>query len=236
MRSLRELKDDGFAHTRLVECDGARWVHKRFRFRFVWGRPLAPLARAFMRHELSMCRRLEGVEGAAWRSRSLDGDSFLREWVDGVDLRAWCAAGRAVPDDFCDRLRETLDVLHARGIAYNDLAKLDNVVVTPAGRPVLIDYQVSVAAYAGRSRVRSALSRFFLPRLQREDDRQFYKLKARVRPDLASEEERRKSRDRGGLSRAHHAFRRVFHPVKRVFYPKGSNETFRGLGRRRPAR
>jgi hypothetical protein len=227
LRAVRELKDDGFAHTRVVEMDGKLWVHKRFRFRFFWGRPFAPLARAFMRHELNNCRRLEGVRGAAWRAMPCDNDAFLREWFEGSDLKARKRERRRVPDAFFDEFREALDQVHARGLAYNDLAKSDNVIITDSGHPVLIDFQISLRSYRGGSRLLRALSDWWIPRLQREDIRHFCKMKRRFRPDLITVEERAASRRRSGLAHAQRVGWKLIHPIKRVFYPKGSNEKLR---------
>ena len=233
MRLLRPLKDDGYASTHLVEVEGGKWVHKEFRFRFWWGRAFQPLARAWMRHELEISRRLAGIDGIAGEVLPLDDRSFLRRWVEGIDLKAAKRQGHIPPPAFFEELARVLQAVHARGVAYVDLAKMDNVIVTPDGRPVLLDFQLAVTRYEGRSRLRRRLSDWWLPRLQREDRRHLIKMRRHVRrrldPPILGRSDRRRSR----LNRLYRAFiGDPFHALKRLIYPKGSNERFRLAGRR----
>ena len=223
VRVVWELSHHPFAHTRLVERGGALWVEKRFRAPRPLGRVLAPATRALMRHELENCRRLEGVEGVASRVEPLDRDAFLREWVEGVDLKAHSRRGGGLPDGFFDELWEILGRIHASGMSYNDLEKKDNVLVTPAGRPVLIDFQISLRPYLGRSRLVASVSGWAIRELQRQDVRYFCKMKQRFRPDLVTPFERDRVARRSGLSRAYHPLWRVLHGLKRLLIPKGSS-------------
>src|SRR5439155_26179601 len=68
-------------------------------------------------------------------------DSLLREWIEGTTLRELAD----VPDATFPALREVLAAVHARGVAYADLAKEENVIVDAAGAPWLVDFQISVA-------------------------------------------------------------------------------------------
>ena len=143
LRVVRDLADRPFTRSRLVEFDGELWLHKHFR---VPGLPeglQAAVAGALMRFEVSNCRLFEGLPGTAARTRSVDSRSFLREWVEGTDLRRLKRGGGRVPDSFFDDLRAILDAIHGRGLAYNDLEKKDNVLLSENGAPVLIDYAKS---------------------------------------------------------------------------------------------
>jgi predicted Ser/Thr protein kinase len=234
---IRVLKDDGYAETRLVEIDGEKWVHKTFRFRFWWGRALLPLARRWMRHEVSISMHLAGIEGVAAEVMAVDDRSFLRRWVEGIDLKAAKRRGQIPAPRFFEELGGILERIHARGVAYVDLAKMDNVIVTPAGQPVLLDFQISVKRYEGRSRLRRALSNWWLPRLQREDLRHLAKLRRHVRRRLDPPELAAADRRRSFLNRLYHGLiGDPFHAVARLAYPKGSNETFRFAPRRRAPR
>lgn len=235
LRVVRELARHPFSHTRLVEREGRRWVWKRVRAPAPLGLALRSLTRALLRHELANGRRLAGVEGVAWRAEPWDRDSLLREWVDGVDLKAHRRAGGRLPDGFFDELRAILARVHARGLAYNDLEKQDNVLVNAEGRPVLIDFQICLRAHAGRSRWLRALSLRAVRELQRQDLRYFCKLKRRFRPDLLTPEEASAAARRRGVARLYHPLWRVLHRLKRLAVPKGSSR-LRGLPRRRRAR
>lgn len=226
-RVLKVLKDDGFAETRLVEADGRLWLEKTYRFRFWWGRAFDWLARRFVAHEMENARRLEGIEGIPGLTERVSENAFRREWIAGEDLKARKRDGRPVSDAFFGQLADLLRAVHARGVAYNDLAKFDNVIVREDGRPALIDFQVSLRAYEGPSRPLRAISAWLIRRLQREDWRHVYKHKRKLRPDQLTDEERAVLAYRSPIVWPHYAFRRVALPIKRLFYPKGSNETFR---------
>jgi RIO-like serine/threonine protein kinase len=94
-------------------------------------------------------RRLARREAAALRM--LAGERLvpaLLGW-DGRALRRTCIPGRtmreAAPRDpgyFRQALR-LLARIHRRGVAHNDLAREPNWLVTPAGEPAVIDFQLA---------------------------------------------------------------------------------------------
>ena len=233
LRVIRDLAERPFTCSRLVAFEGELWLHKRFRVPGLPGALQAAVAGALMRFEVSSCRSFEGLPGTAARTRPVDRRSFLREWVEGTDLRSLKRAGGRVPDGFFDELRAILDAVHARGVAYNDLEKKDNVLLTPAGRPVLIDYQISVSEYCGRPAWLRSLSRRIVRELQRQDLRYLYKMKRRLRPDLVTAEEERMSRERSRAARVYLPLWRVLHGLKRWLIPKGASAL--GFGDRRPS-
>jgi hypothetical protein len=190
-----------------------------------------------MRREQAMYRHLSGIEGVAGEVLPVDDCSFLRRWVEGRDLKECRRRGEKPSSVFFGEMGRILSQIHARGAACVDLAKQDNVIMTPDGKPVLIDFQVSARRYEGRWRLLRALSARWIEWLQREDSRHLAKMKWHVlRGELTPEEEalvRRKSL----LIRLYDVLFAVpFHALARVFYPKGSNETFRfrGRGGRKP--
>jgi hypothetical protein len=178
---VRVLKSDAFALTRLVRrADGSLAVHKLSRVKPIWGSFTAgPFSRWLLRREVRLHRLLDGIDGIP-RLIGQDGDdAFLHEWIPGVTLNVF--SGR-VGDDFFPRLIEIVRLVHARDVAYVDLAKDENIVVEEGtGRPHLIDFQVSVD-FGGRSRARRWVGR----RLQREDLYHLEKHVRRYRPDLAA--------------------------------------------------
>ncbi len=228
LRVVGDLADRPFTRSRLVDFEGELWLHKRFR---VPGLPEAlqvSVAAALMRFEVSNCRLFEGLPGTVARTRPVDRSSFLREWVEGTDLRRLKREGGRVPDDFFDELRAILDAIHARGVAYNDLEKKDNVLLTPEGRPMLIDYQICVSHYRGRWAWLRSLSHRVVSELQRQDLRYLYKMKRRFRPDLMTPDETQISRERSRAAQIYYPLWRVLHAVKRWLIPKGA-----GTDRRR---
>jgi len=71
--------------------------------------------------------------------------------------------------------------MHRHGVAHNDLAKEPNWLVTPAGKPALLDFQM--ASFRPK---RGYLFRI----LAREDLRHLLKHKRTYRPDLLTRRER----------------------------------------------
>ncbi len=82
--------------------------------------------------------------------------------------------------------RALLARLHRRGIAHNDLAKEPNWLVTPDGRPALVDFQLALVAPR-----RGRLFRI----LGREDIRHLLKHKRSYCPERLTARERRHPRD-----------------------------------------
>ncbi|MGC9317385.1 MAG: RIO1 family regulatory kinase/ATPase [Armatimonadota bacterium] len=88
--------------------------------------------------------------------------------------------------EFFDRLEGLITRLHERGIAHGDLEKLDNILVTADGEPVLVDFAAAIMAGA------NPLAALVLPYIRDNDWRAVCKLKERVAPHLLTEEEREK--------------------------------------------
>jgi serine/threonine protein kinase len=116
--------------------------------------PLAPLWRYLLRREHSVYERLAGVPGVP-RTYGLIGGKYLAlEYVPGPSLRAH-EANLSNREAFFARLLQTLDAMHAAGIAHADLKRKDNVIVGPAEHPYIIDF--GIAARRGSSRLGRAL-------------------------------------------------------------------------------
>jgi hypothetical protein len=119
----------------LVERDtrDARW----------WVRWLAKWLAAREARALLGARRV----GAVPRLCAWDGRRLQRTWLEGAPMQ------RARPRDrayFREALR-LLRRLHGAGIVHNDLAKEPNWLVTPDGRPALVDFQLAMRPkYRGR--------------------------------------------------------------------------------------
>ena len=71
---------------------------------------------------MTLCRELKGISGTATEYLKVNDRTFLRGWVEGVDLGERRSQGRVPGNAFFEELRETVEAIHKRGIAYNDLA------------------------------------------------------------------------------------------------------------------
>jgi hypothetical protein len=181
---MRELKRDLFGcvwrtgepghESVLRDTRGARW----------W---TAWIARRLCRREARALARLEGLPGTP---RLLDAGrgSLRREWIEGQPMQL------ARPSDagYFRAAHALLARLHRRGVAHNDLAKEPNWLVTPAGAPAIVDFQLALVA-PRRGRVFRSLAR--------EDLRHLLKHKRRYCPERLTARERRMLATPGPLPR-----------------------------------
>ncbi len=154
----RILKSDLFG--RVVLDDGGAAVERDTRAGRWW---LMPLSRRLARREARALARLAGLAGTP-RLLSFDGGVLRRSWVAGEPMQV---ARPADPGYYREALA-LLRRLHRAGVAHNDLAKEPNWLVTPDGRPALVDFQLALV-----SRRRGRLFRL----LAREDLRHLLKHK-----------------------------------------------------------
>jgi hypothetical protein len=112
-----------------VAALGLRWLARRL---------AAREARA-----LRVLRRVPEVP----RLVSWDGHKLIRSWLPGVPMQKASGVDRAYFREAFRLLRQ----LHAAGLVHNDLAKEPNWLVTPDGRPALVDFQLAMRPrYRGR--------------------------------------------------------------------------------------
>lgn len=76
------------------------------------------------------------VDGKIWPT------AVAREYVSGHPMQA----NERVGKHFFSQLEQTLKLMHARGLAYVDLHKRENIIVGDDGRPHLIDFQIGFDA------------------------------------------------------------------------------------------
>jgi hypothetical protein len=109
-------------------------------------RGLGWLARRLAAREARALRVLRRVPDVP-RLVSWDGHKLVRSWLPGVPMQKAGGVDRAY---FREALR-LLRQLHAAGLVHNDLAKEPNWLVTPDGRPALVDFQLAMRPrYRGR--------------------------------------------------------------------------------------
>ena len=106
-------------------------------------RPWARLiARHLLRREYRALSRLalgDGIDGVP-RVLDIGASQLTRSWIDGAPMQI---AKPRDPAYFSAALR-LLRRLHAANVIHNDLAKETNWLVTPDGRPALVDFQLAM--------------------------------------------------------------------------------------------
>ena len=118
------------------------------------GSPLMRWLRRWMiRREYRVYLRLAGIAGIPKCFGLKDGDQLLLEFIDGQPLKL-------STDELKDRnqffaaLLELLQATHRAGVAHADLKRKENILVTPDGLPVLIDFGSAVTCADGSSGLR----------------------------------------------------------------------------------
>ncbi len=140
------FKHDAWAATSLYENSGRQIVCKINRCQSLAGLPLRWLGSWLAHREWSMLTALAGVPGIprCYRVQTVSGSNMptaaAHDYVGGQPL----SCTPSVPDDFFERLDILLQELHRRQIAYIDLHKPENILVSTDGRPHLVDFQISI--------------------------------------------------------------------------------------------
>ena len=190
---------------RLIELDGRRAVVKDYGR---GGTCFKRLVGGFLaRREAIALRRAAGIPNiprllAMPSACSLVTEYLPAEQVTGLD-------DPQLDGEFFDRLTQMVDALHERGIAHGDLEKLDNVLITPAGEPALVDFGAAIMAGSNPAVA------LVLPYVQQSDFRGIYKLKEQYAPDLLTEAERHFLHNRPGAEKLFRRLRGyVRNPVK----------------------
>jgi len=159
-----------------VELGGGRWVVKDFRPRSWLVRNL--IGRLLIRRESRGLRKLAGVRGAPARAFRVDAFALAYRFVPGSGLRRY--PGPLSPE-FFPTLERTVKEMHARArIVHLDMRNADNILVTEAGDPMLLDLQ----SHVGLDWMPGPLRRF----VQRIDLAAIYKHWAKRSPDTLGPE------------------------------------------------
>ena len=182
---MQQLKSDLFGTVWRGDADGLGFVQRDTSGARWW---TAWLARRLCRREARALARLDGLPGTP-RLLHADRLTLRREWIEGSPMQL------ARPRDpaYFRAARALLARLHRRGIAHNDLAKEPNWLVTPAGAPALVVFQLALV-----SRRRGRLFRT----LGREDIRHLLKHKRSYCPALLTARERHILATPSAVSRA----------------------------------
>ncbi len=208
---VRLFKNDFFAATALYEGPAGRVilkVQRRASFLLI---PLSWVGRLLAAREAAALSRLSGVPGVPRLIGRWGQTGIVREFIEGRTL----SPKEHVPDDFHERLRQLIETIHARDMAYVDLEKCENVLVGDDGRPYLFDFQI--AWYWPRSWGGDLLpARLFRRWLQVGDRYHLIKQQRRTRPDQLTAEARAESYAKPWFVRVHHIITRPFTRARRM--------------------
>jgi len=144
-----------------------------------WSRPLAWV---LARREIRTLQAARGITGVP-QLIHIDANGLYRSWSEGTPLHL------ARPDrsEFYQEAHKILRALRRRGLTHNDLAKPQNWLMSPDGKPALIDFQL-----ASHHKRRGLLFRYFAY----EDFRHLIKQKRSFACDLMTATEWRIVRQR----------------------------------------
>lgn len=213
-RLEKVLKHDFFAVTgRYRESDGRAVCLKHYHTEPWLGWPLDWAGRLMADREVRHYRLLGDLDGVPRLLGRVGQSAFAHEWIEGHDLLDQTAP---LPDDFFDRLDALVRTVHSRGMAYVDMNKPDNVLVSREGRPVLVDFQISLAPRPGRWPL-GAMKRRLLGMLQEADLYHVRKLKRLYREDLMTPEELAASYRRPWFLNLHRVFGAPLRDLRRKF-------------------
>lgn len=100
------------------------------------------IGRGAVQREHRVYARLAGVPGVPRLLGLLDDTHLVLEYVDGPALRAY---DKKIVDRerFFSALLESIEAMHAAGVAHGDLKRKDNIVVGPNERPYIIDFGIA---------------------------------------------------------------------------------------------
>ena len=219
----RILKDDFFSVNVLYRNgDGGRYVLKLGDCRFVLGLLLRPLAILVSQHEYRIYSMLADLEGLPRLGPRYGARGYFHEYIEGKTLYE-LPEGAELPEDFFDRLHTLLEQIHSRRIAYLDLNKRGNIILSDDGRPYLIDFQVCLhlkerGGWLGR------WSNQVLDKLALQAIYHIYKHKKHFQRHLMTDEELKAAVQTELIKKYDRYFGKFYRKLKRLIYPKGSNE------------
>ena len=210
------LKHDSWAATGIYASATRRAICKFNRRQPILCLPMGWLGRRLAAREQGFMDRLAGIDGVPPSlgpvragGRPLR-NAVARQFVPGHALRP----DERVDAEFFPRFDRLLTEVHRRGVAHVDLHKRENILVDEAGRPHLIDFQISFALPT-RSRLAARALRGVLGVLQRCDDYHLLKHRLKHAPEPSRPTAADIERMRPWWIRLHRSFAVPFRTVRR---------------------
>ncbi len=110
--------------------------------------PLTQYFRALARHECRMLQRVEALRFTPDQVGCSEEDSrrIVYRYIEGTPLKEMYRSGR-IPEDFFVKLYASVQQLHRSGVVHLDLGNSGNVLCSPSGEPVIIDFGSALALY-----------------------------------------------------------------------------------------
>ncbi len=149
------LREGRFGHARVscVECDGRRWTVKDFSprhllVRLFWGTWV--LAR-----ELKILNLLKGIDGIAEEAFRIDRYAIAIEYKEGERL-IYADESLRTKALFLE-MEALLKQVHQKGVVHLDTRGWSNWLLSPEGKPVLIDFQTGLVTDYLPKRIRYIL-------------------------------------------------------------------------------
>ncbi|MEX2216100.1 MAG: hypothetical protein WD768_18455 [Phycisphaeraceae bacterium] len=139
------LKHDSWAATAIYKSTERRIVCKFNRKQWFFIIPLGWVGRWLGRREARLLTELAPIGnlplllGPVKIEGKVAPNAVARTFIPGHPLR-W---GELLDDAFLPRLKSMIEGMHARGVAYVDLHKPENIIVGDDAQPYLIDFQIS---------------------------------------------------------------------------------------------
>ncbi|MFN9368283.1 MAG: hypothetical protein ACK6CT_05885 [Planctomycetia bacterium] len=215
-RRCEILKHDSWAATGIYASATRRAICKFNRRQSILRLPMAWLGRRLAAREQGFMDRLAGIDGVppslgpvCVAGRRLE-NAVSRQFIAGHALRV----DERVNAEFFPRFDRLLAEVHRRDVAHVELHKRENIQVDEAGRPHLIDFQISFALPAG-NRIAARALRGVLHVLQQCDDYHLLKHRMKHAPEPSRPTARDIDRMRPWWIRLHRSVAVPFRTVRR---------------------
>ncbi len=178
------IQDANQSQIRIDEFKGKKAVVKGVRH------PGVPVLRRLewwmLSREAEILQRLEEIEQVPDFLGYPEPFSFAMEWRAGESLRQ--VDPSELEESFFLELEETVDAIHRSGVTHSDLKRKENLIVSPDGRPVLLDFG---ASFRKKPWFRP-LNNWLYNQFKRIDLNAVAKYKQRYAPQLCDEQDRRR--------------------------------------------
>ena len=122
-----------------VDLAGREWTVKDFADRPFYVRAVA---RLLLRHEVKVLNRLEGIPGMSPAAFRVDGAAMASVFLPGESLQNVERA--RITTEFLRELETLVRRMHLAGVVHLDISSMTNIIMDPAGRPGIIDFQSAV--------------------------------------------------------------------------------------------
>ncbi len=185
-RFVKTFKHSFAVAVALYEANGEKVVVKLHRQKPFFGIPLKWAGELMASYENAVLKKCHGVDGVPDQLNTFLKTAVAHDYIPGHSLRAF----EPVEDVFFERLFNTLNQIHKRGIAYVDLEKPENILKGDDGYPYFIDFQVAFYWPSNLPPGNCSLIRAARKWLQRCDYYHACKHLRRMRPGLLNERQR----------------------------------------------